>query len=135
MPYAAYADVNDLQVFLGQSAPNAEAEAQATRMLLRASELISDCTMTARYATDEHGMPTENDIVAAFRDSTCAQVEFWLASDEEDDILGPIDNISIGSLKVAYSAVSAGRVAPMLLAPRAARILREACLYGAPVLL
>ena len=131
----AYATVSDLQTFLGQTAPDPVAADQATRMLERASELIADCTRTAFYATDVNGMPTAADDIAAFRDSTCAQVEFWLASDEEDDILGPVDNVALGSLKVALSSFAGGRVAPMYIAPRAARILRVAGLYGAPVTL
>lgn len=101
-----------------------------TRLLLRASELIDDQLRTATYHVDALGMPTDADDIATFRDATCAQVEFWLAGDEEDDVLGPVDKIQIGSMKVEYSGFGGVRVAPLVLAPRAARILRNAQLYN-----
>jgi hypothetical protein len=91
-----------------------------TRLLLRASELIDDYTRTAIYAVDTDGMPTDTDIIAAFRDATCAQVEAWETADEEDDILGPVDTVGLAGV------TAKGRE----LAPRAARILREAGLYS-----
>ena len=98
-----------------------------SRLLTRASELIDDYTRTARYEHDTDGFPTDADDIAAFRDATCAQVEFWLAGDEEDDVLGPLSDLSIGG-------VSAKPAYVMVLAPRAARILRGAGLYrGEPV--
>ena len=98
-----------------------------SRLLTRASELIDDYCHTAVYAVDAFDMPTETEVVAAFRDATCAQVEFWLAGDEEDDILGPVSDITIGSVKATPAYV-------MVLAPRAGRILRTAGLYrGEPV--
>lgn len=100
-----------------------------SRLLTRASELIDDYCRTAVYEVDDDDMPTEADDIAAFRDATCAQVEFWLASDEEDDILGPMESMSIGGL-------NAQPAKPLILAPRAARILRNAGLYsGEPVTL
>jgi hypothetical protein len=94
-----------------------------TRLLLRASELIDDYCRTAVYDVDTGGLPTDSGDIAAFRDATCAQVEFWLAGDEEDDVLGPLESLSIGG-------VSAKPAFVMVLAPRAARILRSAGLYG-----
>lgn len=100
-----------------------------TRLLLRASELIDDYCRTAVYAVDTDDFPTDVDDIAAFRDATCAQVEFWLAGDEEDDVLGPLETLSIGG-------VSAKPANVLTLAPRAARILRSAGLYsGSPVVL
>ena len=98
-----------------------------SRLLTRASELIDDFCRTAVYAVDALDMPTDADDIAAFRDATCAQVEFWLAGDEEDDILGPVSDLTIGNVKATPAYV-------MVLAPRAARILRNAGLYrGDPV--
>lgn len=100
-----------------------------SRLLTRASELIDDFCRTAVYAVDAFDMPTDAEDIAAFRDATCAQVEFWLAGDEEDDILGPVSDITIGNVKATPAYV-------MVLAPRAARILRAARLYrGDPVTL
>ena len=94
-----------------------------SRLLTRASELIDDYCRTAVYAVDAFDMPTEADDIAAFRDATCAQVEFWLAGDEEDDILGPVTYLSIGGVMAKTNTA-------VILAPRAARILRSAGLYA-----
>lgn len=93
-------------------------------LLTRASELIDDYTRTAVYAIDSVTfLPTDTDIIAAFRDATCAQVEFWLTSDEEEDILGAISGASVGGVSFQAPALT--------LAPRAARFLRNAGLYSA----
>jgi hypothetical protein len=119
----AYATSGELLTYTGITV-----SADPTRMLTRASELIDDYLRTAVYDVDDHGMPTDTDIIAAFRDACCAQVEFWLAGDEEDDMLGPVSALSIGGVSAT--------VAPLVLAPRAARILRAAGLYsGEPVIL
>ena len=94
-----------------------------SRLLTRASELIDDYCRTAVYPVDVDGLPTEADDIAAFRDATCAQVEFWLAGDEEDDILGPVTYLSIGGVMAKTNTA-------VILAPRAARILRTAGLYS-----
>lgn len=99
------------------------------RLLERASEVIDDAIRTAVYDVDDDELPTDDDVAAALRDATCAQVEFWLASDEEDDILGPIQSVTLGGLQVQYGA-GTNRQTPLYLAPRAARILRSAGLYA-----
>ena len=91
------------------------------RLLGRASEVIEEATMTAWYPHDDDGLPTDADTLAAFRDATCAQVEFWLAGDEEDDVLGPLSDLTIGNVKAAQK--------PLTIAPRAARIMRNCLLY------
>ena len=116
----AYATAAELAVFMGAETPE-----DADRLLQRASELIDDYTRTAQYAVDDDGLPTDEDDIAAFRDSTCAQVEFWTAGDEEDDVLGPVQGIILGGLQVQYGAGD-NRISPLELAPRAARILRSA---------
>jgi hypothetical protein len=120
---AAYATVDELEVFLDQAAPDAASEAVAERMLLRASEVVDDHLRTAIYDVDVDDLPTDADVIAAFRDATCAQVEFWFAGDEEDDVLGPWVELTIGAVKATPQA-------PLVLAPRAARILRNAGLYA-----
>ena len=83
------------------------------RLLTRASEVIDDYTRTARYPTDADDLPTDADDIAAFRDATCAQVEFWLAGDEEDDVLGPLTDVTIGCAEDdAGDAADAGYPAP-----------------------
>lgn len=122
-----YASGEQLAAYLGTVAPP-----DATRLLARASELVNDHTITAVYATDTDGNPTDAVVVEALRKATCAQVEYWLAGDEEDDVLGPLQGVSTGTMQQQYGA-GTNRATPMYLAPRAARHLRAGGLLGAAV--
>ena len=111
--------------------------ADAARLLVRASEVIDQALRTAIYAVDDAGAPTDVAVIAALVGATCAQVEFWETGDEEDDILGPVQGISLAGMQIQYGGsgvVSGGRVSPTYLAPRAHRILVNAGLRdGQPV--
>lgn len=124
MPYATS---GELATYTGAAAP-----ADATRLLTRASELIDDHIVTAVYDVDSNDVPTDTKVIAALRDATCAQVEHWLTGDEEDDILGPTQGVSIGGMQEQYGA-GQNRATPMYLAPRAARHLRKAGLLTGAV--
>jgi hypothetical protein len=100
--------------------------ADAARLLVRASEVIDQALRTAIYAVDDAGAPTDTAVIAALADATCAQVEFWETGDEEDDILGPVDQLSLAGMSVKMSANQGDRVSPTYLAPRAHRILVNA---------
>lgn len=106
--------------------------ADAGRLLKRASELVQDSTVTAVYMHDSEGNPTEPLTVSAFQNATCAQVEYWLTGDEEDDVQGPLQGMSVGSQQQQFGA-GANRATPMYLAPRAARFLRLGGLLDASV--
>jgi hypothetical protein len=114
----AHATSEQLATYLGAAAP-----ADASRLLARASELIDDALLTAEYAVDDAGAATDSTVLAALADATCAQVEFWVAGDEQDDILGPVQGVSLGGLQLQYGA-GQNRTAPLELAPRAVRHLR-----------
>ena len=106
----------------------------AARLLVRASEVIDQALRTAVYAVDTNGAPTDTAVIAALVGATCAQVEFWETGDEEDDILGPVDSLSLAGMSVKMSANQGDRVSPTYLAPRAHRILVNAGLRdGQPV--
>ena len=107
-----YATVEQLTAYLPGDAPE-----DADRLLDRASEVIDDALLTAVYAVNTAGSPIDGDVVTALADAACAQVEFWLASDEEDDVLGPVEDVSVGGLRIKSAHTNA-------LAPRAARKLR-----------
>jgi hypothetical protein len=104
----------------------------AARLIKRATELIADHTITAVYSTYADGSPRDSRIISVFQNATCAQVEFWVTGDEEDDIQGPLVGMSVGNQQQQYGS-GANRVTPMYLAPRAARLLRTAGLMGASV--
>lgn len=122
----SYATSGQLATFTGSTAP-----ADADRLLTRASELIDDHIAAALYDVDSQGVPTAQPVIDALANATCAQVEFWLTGDEEEDILGPLESASIGGMGQGYG--STNRVTPMYLAPRAARLLRNAGLLYAGV--
>ncbi len=130
MPYAT---TEQLGSYLsGDQGNPAVVPVDAARLLVRASELIDDYTAAAWYDVDTDGAPTYQPVIDGLRDATCAQVEYWLTADEEDDILGPNQGVSIGGLQEQYGA-GVNRVTPMYLAPRAARHLRKAGLLNAAV--
>lgn len=59
----------------------------ATKMLLKASELVNYATMgRAQRAFDD--VDVDSSTLEALRDATCDQVEFWLEAGEEHDVLG-----------------------------------------------
>lgn len=104
----------------------------AARLLGRASELVDDHIAAAVYDVNNQGVPTYQPVIDGLRDAVCAQVEFWLTGDEEDDVLGPTQGIAVGGLQLQYGA-GQNRATPMYLAPRAARALRKAGLMSASV--
>lgn len=124
-----YATGVQLQAFTGAALP-----ADAVRLLARASEVIDQALRTAIYAVDTiTGAPSDPATALVFANATCAQVEFWLAGDEEDDVLGPVQGIVLAGLQVQYGAGD-NRATPTYLAPRAHRILVNAGLRdGKPV--
>lgn len=125
-----YATLAQLAAFTGTAEGSLPPD--SVRLLQRASELVQDSTASAVYDVDSSGLPTLTAAVNAFRDATCAQVEFWLTGDEEDDIQGPLENMSAGSQQQGYGS-GTNRVTPMYLAPRAARFLRLAGLLSGTV--
>lgn len=113
-----HATSEQLAAYTGAAAP-----AEADRLLARASELIDSALLTASYAVDNTGTATDPEVLAALADATCAQAEFWLTGDEEDDVLGPTQGYAVGGMQVQFGA-GENRTAPIDLAPRAIRHLR-----------
>jgi hypothetical protein len=129
----AYATTEQLGAYLsGDPETPAVVPEDAARLLVRASDLIDDHTAAAVYDVDAAGAPTYQPVIEALANATCAQVEYWLTGDEEDDILGPTQGVSLAGMQMQYGA-GENRVTPMYLAPRAARHLRRAGLLTAAV--
>lgn len=136
-PYATHAD---LVAFVG-SGYTVPGDVDAGRMLQRASELIYDATgnlserayngqLTAGYFgyVDPLTVPaalTVDDYKFALKNAACAQVEFWLETGEEHDVLGLRGSATAG--KISLSRI------PTRLAPRALGYLRAAGLTGSKV--
>lgn len=55
--------------------------ANLDRLLATASRMVRRATMTAYYATDTAGSPTDSDVAEAMREATCAQAGTWGLTD------------------------------------------------------
>lgn len=120
----AFATEADLVAWLPADTPDpAPTGAEAVRVLTRASEVIAD-HVTGGYVVDATGAATEQWVIDALRDATCAQVEQWLEVGEDNDFAGYGTDLAMSG-----GGLSTSR-APVTLAPRARRILRLAGLTG-----
>jgi hypothetical protein len=99
----AYATLAQLQTYVGDAVALPDG---ASRLLERASELIDYVSLDR--AKD---MATSTHVVNA----VCAQVEFWIHTDESHAVLAPSGSLSIGSVSMSNQ--------PGQLAPRAKRYL------------
>jgi hypothetical protein len=117
-----YATPAQYATWTGQTAPTG-----ADRLLARASEDIDDALRTAVYCTDDAGMPTDPDIIAALADATCAQVEYQQATgDDGTGAAGRWGSVSIGPVSLSGRTDTAAGPSELDLAPRADRALRRA---------
>jgi hypothetical protein len=74
----AYATTAQLGTWIGVASP-----ADAARLLDRASTVIDYALIGAIYNVDGTGSPTDANVIQAVQDATCAQVEWWLANNDE----------------------------------------------------
>lgn len=107
----AYATPAELSAYTGQ-ALGVPTEDQ--RLLDRASEKVDAVLVGAYYATNAQGMPTDVNHIAALKNATCAQVEYWRDTGDELDTMGDFRQVTIGSLNMtrADSGRSRRRLAP-----------------------
>ncbi|MEE2041278.1 hypothetical protein Q8791_29040 [Nocardiopsis sp. CT-R113] len=115
-----YATVEDLGAFLG---PAAVVPEDAEQLLDQASEVVDELLLSARYAVDAAGMPTDPDVAEALARATCAQAVYI---DDSGDRTGAGSQWSSASLGGASYVRATGGPGPMGHAPRAVRILRTA---------
>ena len=132
-----YATSDDLTDWTGTTAPD-----NATALLRTASLIVRRATMTATYAVDETGAPTDADILDAFRDATCAQAAALAANDVDPagaaaGASGEIASSSIGSASISFATdASTSALTRSLLSDltdEAAMILSRAGLTAQPV--
>lgn len=121
-----YATADDYAAWSGAAAPS-----DVDRRLARASELVELATVTAYYDVDAAGMPTDADVLAAFRDATCAQVAWWQATGDELGDAGLWQAASIGSVSLSGRRQT-GSAAGDRLAPQARTVLALAGLVHRP---
>lgn len=118
----AYATADEYKAYSGAS----DVPAGFDRQALRASELL-DSVVTMPFDIDAtDGLPTGYitvqgvtvTIASVMSDACCAQIEFWNEVGEANDLDG------LAGTKVSVGAYNGTR--PSTLAPRAARILKNA---------
>ena len=81
----------------------------ADRLLERASRDVYRATVTACYDADDTGMPTDADILAAFKAATLEQAAWRLENGDDGAAAGMWDQVGIGSANLRRRA---GAVAP-----------------------
>jgi hypothetical protein len=119
-----YATSDDYGTFTGQTPP-----ADIDALLARATRLLEARVFRlCWYRVDEAGLPSETVVSEAFRDSVCAQVQWW---DEVGDSIGAAgagwSSVSIGSASMSRSSgAPAGEDSPARqIAPQVWDILRS----------
>ncbi|MFI1677060.1 hypothetical protein [Streptomyces sp. NPDC020607] len=121
-----YATTVELEAFTGQPVP-----ANATRLLARASRLVSAAMKAAIYDTDPAGYPSDTEIRDAFRAATCAQVAEWARRDaagsggSDDVVAGPWTSVSAGGLSFSRQTAPTATAEDTALVPEALEILAE----------
>lgn len=136
--YATTAEVND---WLQDEAP-----ANVDQLIRSASLLVRHATLTARYTVDPAGKPDDPDVLAAFRDATCAQVASWVTLGIDPagggiDGTPPVQSSKILNGDITYdtsaaasvTAQNARQTASRTLCTDAAMILSTAGLLDDPV--
>lgn len=123
-----YADTTDLSEWTGDPLPN-----DPDRLLARASTYIDLALIGVRYATNEQGMPTSQQVAEALTDATCAQAQYWdELGDTGSGAIGVYSDVTIGSLSLSTpggasaGAQGNGTTGGGGIAPRAYAVLRTA---------
>lgn len=96
-----YATPEDLQEWVTPVPANAAA------LLRSASLMVRTETMTALYAANSEGFPTDTKLLEAFRDATCAQVRAWHGMGVDPSTAGvpsaaPVRSKKLGSGSFEY---------------------------------
>jgi hypothetical protein len=116
-----YATPEDLAEALGVDTPPAGAEA----WLRRASRDLDAALIGAVYEVDEATqMPTDPDLVEAFRDACCEQASFLIDGGDATGAKAKYQTVAIGQVSYGRRAGAAGD--DVRVGPRALDILRLA---------
>ena len=125
-----YAVPSDLATFTGEDAPP-----NAAALLARATRLVEGLTTTARYTTDDEGMPEDLEISEAFRDAVCAQAVWFEETGDTSGASARFNSLSLGSFSASGGGTGAATntsAAASRYAPEAVQILRTAGLLNQP---
>lgn len=116
-----YADIADLSLWPVTPWPD-DPEAR----IRSASNLVRKATRAARYDVDSAGKPSDPEILATFRDATCAQVQAWAAADIDPSAVAATHTPQVSSKAMGGRSVTYTTASPEVLAERA-RIAGELC--------
>lgn len=128
----SYATLADLTAWTGSTAVSGD-----DRLLQRASGELDSYLIGVRYTVDGSGNPTDAAVVAALRDATCAQVEWWRATGDELNVDSQWQTVTLGPATMTRRSGATAGADPstVRIAPRAIDILRVAGLVHRPTLL
>lgn len=129
MAQRVYATVSDYAEYAEE--PFDGDDATLLKRLRRASSVVDGLTRYSVYRMDDDGMPLDSDVADAFRDATCAQVEYWETTDDPtgaESTMGPvrIGSVSLGGSGVGGSAQNTRSASDSRVAIEAVEILRNA---------
>ncbi|MGW6455028.1 hypothetical protein ACWF94_03735 [Streptomyces sp. NPDC055078] len=100
-----YATAADYQTYTGQTPPAGIEGALARASTMLDSQVFRLCRYDADPTT---GLPTNAIVTAAFRDATCAQVQWWGETGDELGVAGRWDSVKIGTAALSRSGSSSG---------------------------
>ncbi|KKI18715.1 MULTISPECIES: hypothetical protein [unclassified Leucobacter] len=124
-----YATKEQLEVYLeGEPVPDG-----AARLLRSASRDVDDMLLTAVYAVDAAGMPTDPGVAEALREATCLQAMHRDEHGDEIQMMQAGEAASLGPLSLGTGAGNAGSVSIPRWNPEAFRVLRLAGLIPGTV--
>ncbi|MGW4639555.1 hypothetical protein ACWEN6_13555 [Sphaerisporangium sp. NPDC004334] len=115
----AYATSADYVNYTGQTPP-----ADIARRLERASERVDEMLLSAVYATNNAGLPTDPDEADALKRATCAQAAWLIEHGDEYGVAAAFSEVEIASVRIKRAGGDTG--SPARHSPDAAAILHTA---------
>ena len=130
-----FADSDDLERFTGEDWTQ-EPPANAAALIRRASGMVQHAVRAARFHVGANGLPTDDDVLDALRDATCAQVAFWESSGVDPtkaDTDARVTATSLDGASLSYDTATAAQAAKQstdTLCGESVMILHNAGLIG-----
>lgn len=128
--WRTYATTTDLAAYLdGDEIPD-----NAGRLLRDATVMIDRLLISAQYPTDVNDMPADPRHIAALRDATCEQVNWWLQTGDPNGARSAFASLHIGSISIAAASAGtrSGPRSSTRIGPQVIAILENVGLFGQP---
>jgi hypothetical protein len=117
----SYATSADLAAYMRDSPPP-----DCERMLADATREIDLLLLTARYAVDDGGFPSDPAQRKAVRDAVCELVSWWNDTGDPSGLLDAYGSLSAGSISVGRATAGQAKRATSRLPQQVSDILRQA---------